>query len=121
MVLIQAMAGRSEGSETYPPNLTARAEVQSHGLADPPVSSSEEGGRGDEKEYGTPTGAAEGPVSRKLMKHHSGDKSVAGGGVIIGGLVTAIFAAVYCYIRVTRRNDGGRALSVIASQSNSKC
>ena len=44
---------------------------------------------------------------RRLGKHHSSsDKSVAGGGVIIGGLVTAIFAAVFCYIRVTRRKDG---------------
>ncbi|XP_060189909.1 uncharacterized protein LOC132618942 [Lycium barbarum] len=39
-------------------------------------------------------------------EHHHSDKSVAGGGVIIGGLVTAIFAAVYCYIRVTRKRDG---------------
>ncbi|CAJ1979006.1 unnamed protein product [Sphenostylis stenocarpa] len=48
---------------------------------------------------------AEAPQSRRLGKHHSSDKSVAGGGVIIGGLVTAIFAAVFCYIRVTRRRD----------------
>ncbi|KAK7257502.1 hypothetical protein RIF29_31525 [Crotalaria pallida] len=47
--------------------------------------------------------AAEAPQSRRLGKHHSTDKSVAGGGVIIGGLVTAIFAAVFCYIRVTRK------------------
>ncbi|KAF5764502.1 hypothetical protein HanXRQr2_Chr15g0692791 [Helianthus annuus] len=38
---------------------------------------------------------------------HSSDKSVAGGGVIIGGLVTVTFAAVYCYIRVTRKRDDG--------------
>ncbi|KAK1422903.1 hypothetical protein QVD17_18192 [Tagetes erecta] len=36
--------------------------------------------------------------------HHS---SVAGGGVIIGGLATVTFAAVYCYIRVTRRRNIG--------------
>ncbi|KAM3216417.1 hypothetical protein P3L10_025858 [Capsicum annuum] len=41
----------------------------------------------------------------KMRHHHSADKSVAGGGVIIGGLVTAIFAAVYCYIRVTRKKE----------------
>nr|KYP50322.1 hypothetical protein KK1_027897 [Cajanus cajan] len=46
---------------------------------------------------------AEAPQIRRLGKHHSTDKSVAGGGVIIGGLVTAIFAAVFCYIRVTRK------------------
>ncbi|KAL6287440.1 hypothetical protein ACE6H2_011830 [Prunus campanulata] len=51
---------------------------------------------------------AEAPTSRRLGpgKHHSSDKSVAGGGVIIGGLVTTIFAAVFCYIRVTRRRGG---------------
>ncbi|MED6183510.1 hypothetical protein PIB30_038439 [Stylosanthes scabra] len=51
---------------------------------------------------------AEAPVDniRRLGKHHSTtDKSVAGGGVILGGLVTATFAAVFCYIRVTRKRD----------------
>ncbi|KVH95960.1 hypothetical protein Ccrd_001961 [Cynara cardunculus var. scolymus] len=38
--------------------------------------------------------------------HHSSDRSVAGGGIIIGGLATVTFAAVYCYIRVTRRKEG---------------
>ncbi|XP_042010537.1 uncharacterized protein LOC121759103 [Salvia splendens] len=54
-----------------------------------------------------PPSEAEAPAeweSRKIGKHHhSSDGSVAGGGVIIGGLVTVAFAAVYCYIRVTRR------------------
>ncbi|CAJ2654938.1 unnamed protein product [Trifolium pratense] len=53
---------------------------------------------------------AEAPNIRKLGKHHSTDKSVAGGGVIIGGFVTAIFAAVFCYIRVTRKRDTGTDL-----------
>ncbi|RZB75231.1 hypothetical protein D0Y65_033913 [Glycine soja] len=61
-------------------------------------SSSEEEKNGEAK-------AAEAPQIRRIGKHHSSDKSVAGGGVIIGGLVTAIFAAVFCYIRVTRRRD----------------
>lgn len=52
--------------------------------------------------------SAESPEIRRLGKHHSSDKSVAGGGVIIGGLVTAIFAAVFCYIRVTRKRDATR-------------
>ncbi|KAH6827084.1 hypothetical protein C2S53_004690 [Perilla frutescens var. hirtella] len=76
-------------------------------IADPPsekeAPSSAERAAGDEERE---TAAAEAPAeweSRKIGKHHSSDKSVAGGGVIIGGLVTAIFAAVYCYIRVTRR------------------
>ncbi|XWS68537.1 hypothetical protein CRYUN_Cryun04dG0098700 [Craigia yunnanensis] len=48
---------------------------------------------------------AEAPEIRRLGKHHLSDKSMAGGGVIIGGLVTAIFAAVFAYIRVTRKRD----------------
>ncbi|KAF1859241.1 hypothetical protein Lal_00009825 [Lupinus albus] len=49
--------------------------------------------------------SAEGPNIRRFGKHHSTDKSVAGGGVIIGGLVTATFATVFCYIRVTRKRE----------------
>ncbi|KAF7823087.1 putative ribonuclease H-like domain-containing protein [Senna tora] len=58
---------------------------------------------------------AEAPEIRRLGKHHSStDKSVAGGGVILGGLVTAIFAAVFCYIRVT----GAREAGLISSSNN---
>ncbi|EOA32607.1 hypothetical protein CARUB_v10015901mg [Capsella rubella] len=36
--------------------------------------------------------------------HHSTvDKSVAGGGVILGGLATTFLVAVFCYIRATRK------------------
>ncbi|KAL0328068.1 UNVERIFIED_CONTAM: hypothetical protein Scaly_2239400 [Sesamum calycinum] len=49
---------------------------------------------------------AEAPDSMGTGKHRSLDRSVAGGGVIVGGLVTATLAAVYCYIRVTRRRHG---------------
>ncbi|CAI9261332.1 unnamed protein product [Lactuca saligna] len=45
-------------------------------------------------------------VHSEYHHHHSSDKSVAGGDVIIGGLVTAVFGTLYCYIRVTRRKDG---------------
>ncbi|OMO99898.1 hypothetical protein COLO4_13040 [Corchorus olitorius] len=54
-------------------------------------------------ESSSETKEAVAPEIRRLGKHHTSDKSVAGGGVIIGGLVTAIFAAVYAYIRVTRK------------------
>ncbi|KDP32228.1 hypothetical protein JCGZ_13835 [Jatropha curcas] len=67
------------------------SEKKSPSVADQPVASSHEWEE------------AEAPEIRRLGKHHSSDKSVAGGGVIIGGLVTAIFAAVFCYIRVTRK------------------
>ncbi|KAL9690532.1 hypothetical protein QQ045_010934 [Rhodiola kirilowii] len=46
---------------------------------------------------------AEAPASRRLGKHKGTDSSVAGGGVILGGLAMAVFAAVFCYIRVTRK------------------
>ncbi|KAK3226275.1 hypothetical protein Dsin_006137 [Dipteronia sinensis] len=36
--------------------------------------------------------------------HHSADKSVAGGGVILGGLATTFFVALFCYIRATGRH-----------------
>lgn len=41
-----------------------------------------------------------------LKKHHnrSLDKSVAGGGVILGGLATVFMVAVFCYVRATRRS-----------------
>ncbi|KAB1224216.1 hypothetical protein CJ030_MR2G013758 [Morella rubra] len=36
--------------------------------------------------------------------HHSIDKSIAGGGVILGGLATTFSVAVFCYIRATGRH-----------------
>ncbi|KHN41187.1 hypothetical protein D0Y65_016224 [Glycine soja] len=65
----------------------------------------EESPSSSEEKSGESNEAAEAPQIRRMGKHHSSDRSVAGGGVIIGGLVTAIFAAVFCYIRVTRRRD----------------
>lgn len=50
---------------------------------------------------------AEAPDIRRMGKHHSSD--MAGGGVIIGGLVTATFAVVFCYLRVTRKIDNDAA------------
>ncbi|KAG6697492.1 hypothetical protein I3842_09G202800 [Carya illinoinensis] len=41
---------------------------------------------------------------RKHSQHHSVDKSVAGGGVILGGLATTFLVAVFCYIRATGRH-----------------
>ncbi|KAK8624646.1 hypothetical protein V6N13_089535 [Hibiscus sabdariffa] len=48
---------------------------------------------------------AEAPEIRRLGKHRSSDMSVAGGGVIIGGIFfTAVFASIFAYIRVTRKS-----------------
>ncbi|PIN19632.1 hypothetical protein CDL12_07691 [Handroanthus impetiginosus] len=94
--------GIAAKSEAGPPRLRSRSRTllsePEKSIAAPPAGKDLE--QADDKERET---AAEAPESRKLGRHHSPDKSVAGGGVIIGGLVTAIFAAVYCYIRVTRR------------------
>ncbi|KAI3457256.1 hypothetical protein Pfo_013919 [Paulownia fortunei] len=101
--------GSAANSEPNPLSLRSRTLLQDpepeKSIADPPAEKepplSAEKADDDESET-----AAEAPTeweSRKMGRHHSADKSVAGGGVIIGGLVTAIFAAVYCYIRVTRR------------------
>ena len=48
----------------------------------------------------------QGILPRKLHHHdhHSVDKSVAGGGVILGGLATTFLVAVFCYIRATGRH-----------------
>lgn len=98
------MAEESEGSELKPfQNKVGKLGVVVR-VAAQPVSSPAESSEGEEDSK-----VAEAPVIRRLgkqKKHHSDHKSeVAGGGVIIGGLVTAIFAVVFCYIRVTRRKD----------------
>ncbi|KAK1437908.1 hypothetical protein QVD17_03708 [Tagetes erecta] len=54
----------------------------------------------------SPEGSENDEGGEQTEKHHRSSESVAGGGVIIGGLVTVTFAAVYCYIRVTRKRDG---------------
>lgn len=106
--MVQSMADRAELKIPKLMHLSLKAEKSF--IADSPAA-----GRG--ADHSVPlkegddrtdqTSVAEAPefVVRKISKHHSTDKSVAGGGVIIGGLVTAIFAAVYCYIRVTRRKS----------------
>ncbi|KAF8402997.1 hypothetical protein HHK36_011091 [Tetracentron sinense] len=47
---------------------------------------------------------AEAPEIRLPEKHHSTNKSIAGGGVILGGFATTFLVSVFCYIRATRRN-----------------
>lgn len=43
-------------------------------------------------------------------QHHSSvDKSVAGGGVILGGLAMTFLVAVFCYIRATGRHKSEAA------------
>lgn len=98
--MLQAVADKSEV------NPVGFNKSESSGVADQPASSVSESSY-----YHNDSETAEAPGIRRLGKHHQhhSDKSVAGGGVIIGGLVTAIFAAVFCYIRVTRKRSAAAA------------
>ncbi|OIT35482.1 hypothetical protein A4A49_54819 [Nicotiana attenuata] len=44
-------------------------------------------------------------ITHIIKKHHSFDKSMAGGDLILGGFATVLVASIFCYIRVTRRNQ----------------
>ncbi|CAI8616060.1 unnamed protein product [Vicia faba] len=113
ILLLQAMAHESEAEAPFPEiNINhsehkTQNEVQLHDhdiVEDHKVSGATSDSASDDngESYSK---VAEAPNIRRMGKHHSTDKSVAGGGVIIGGLVTAIFAAVFSYIRVTRKRD----------------
>ncbi|KAI3439807.1 uncharacterized protein J3R85_004199 [Psidium guajava] len=110
-----AMAGPSEASGARSPRVDARAAIRSRKLVSEAAAepASTVAGPSEDKKESPPAAAAEVPLGAEVAaagsatKHRSSDKSVAGGGVIIGGLVTAVFAAVFCYIRVTRKRDGG--------------
>lgn len=91
LVLEVAMASESERG-VQPHNKTYEADQPVSGFV------AKESSEGEGKSE-----AGEAPEIRRLGKHHSTDKSVAGGGLIIGGLATLTFAAIFCYIRVTRR------------------
>ncbi|KAI3465660.1 hypothetical protein Pfo_022323 [Paulownia fortunei] len=97
MALHATADGSAGNSGPDPPNLRPRTLLQSPGTEESIADSPAEKVHDHERE------TAEAPESRRMGKHRSSDGSVAGGGVIVGGLVTAIFAAVCCYIRVTRR------------------
>ncbi|CAI0406998.1 unnamed protein product [Linum tenue] len=44
------------------------------------------------------------PGIRRVVGHHR-DRSFIGGDVILGGFLMAIVAGIFCYIRVTRKNQ----------------
>ncbi|XP_062165871.1 uncharacterized protein LOC133872387 [Alnus glutinosa] len=56
-----------------------------------------------ESSNGENGGVQEQGILPRRQHHHSVDKSVAGGGVILGGLATTFLVAVFCYIRATGR------------------
>ncbi|KAJ7981358.1 putative Basic helix-loop-helix DNA-binding superfamily protein [Quillaja saponaria] len=107
ILFVQAISDNTEGLTPNPLELKTQTGADSHGgvtkIADQPVPSIAKTSDHENEE----SKPAEAPEIKRMGKHHSTDKSVAGGGVIIGGLITAIFAAVFCYIRVTRKRQEG--------------
>ncbi|KAI8567485.1 hypothetical protein RHMOL_Rhmol02G0125800 [Rhododendron molle] len=63
--------------------------------------------RNDSGDGGAPAG------TRLLTRLHPSDKSAAGGDVILGGFATALVAAIFCYICVTRRNQETKTVEYI--------
>lgn len=68
----------------------------------------DEGGDASSAEVSaTGEGAAPAGQEEEMEPNHhhrrSIDRSVAGGGVIVGGLATTFLVAIFCYIRATRR------------------
>lgn len=45
------------------------------------------------------------PAITHIKTHHSFNKSMAGGDLILGGFATALIASIFCYIRVTGRRN----------------
>lgn len=107
IIVVHALSLESEAPMPglSPLEVKIKSEVQ---LSDKIVDEAlgESRGSSSQKEGDSKAEEAEAPDIRRLAKHHSTDKSVAGGGVILGGLVTVTFAAVFCYIRVTRKTVG---------------
>ncbi|XP_010543892.1 PREDICTED: uncharacterized protein LOC104816660 [Tarenaya hassleriana] len=62
------------------------------------------GGHLPSQEGKAPAPAEEAEV-RRSHHHSTVDRSVAGGGVILGGLATTFLVAVFCYIRATRKHS----------------
>ncbi|MCL7027983.1 hypothetical protein MKW94_025903 [Papaver nudicaule] len=102
------MANGSESSESQVTKLGNHDKlmVSKSFKANPPSTNAESLNEKTEDEDEDEDEVAEAPEIRRMGKHHhSSSESIAGGTVILGGLVTTIFAAVFCYIRVTRRNN----------------
>ncbi|CAJ1949365.1 unnamed protein product [Sphenostylis stenocarpa] len=57
-----------------------------------------------EPQDGADLGSHHVEVHLSKQQHHSFDKSIAGAGVILGGLGTTFLVSVFCYIRATGRN-----------------
>lgn len=51
--------------------------------------------------------AAEGPAGDVARPRRHEDRSIAGAEVILAGFAAAVVAAIFCYIRVTRKKSSG--------------
>ncbi|PIN02256.1 hypothetical protein CDL12_25231 [Handroanthus impetiginosus] len=94
LILAEVPMGRKLGSHNFHNKITAPSPSPSRSEADHKLE--ENGGGAQEQEQ---------VIKIKHHHHRSIDKSVAGGGVILGGLVTLFLVALFCYIRATRRKD----------------
>ncbi|KAL5731057.1 hypothetical protein ACHQM5_003818 [Ranunculus cassubicifolius] len=98
------LATAREIKEANAPITLTRIQIDKDIIAESPNAS-----YGESAEIKTETSEpAEGPggeEERSKASHHHPTGEFAGGGVILGGLATAFFAAVFCYIRVTRKQD----------------
>lgn len=95
-VLVNSYGAPGLGPSEAPQTKEKRQSVEETGSSiqiDPTGPSNEENGSVQEQ----------GILLRK-QHHHSVDKSVAGGAVILGGLATTFLVAVFCYIRATGRH-----------------
>lgn len=97
LLVVTAIAVASARPFAFMAHTTA-IEFHRHGAAHAPAASLSANGM--ESRIG---GA---PKMAMHPRRHPFDKSIAGGEVILGGLATAILAAIFCYIRVTRQKDG---------------
>ncbi|KAL6992690.1 hypothetical protein U1Q18_010803 [Sarracenia purpurea var. burkii] len=96
VILAELSISMTETKGTEGLDLMARVAVFGHndGLIPSPAPSS----------GGDNSGIRNYPGNRRVTRHHISDKSRAGGEVILGGFASALFAAVFCYIRVTRKS-----------------
>ncbi|CAI0471188.1 unnamed protein product [Linum tenue] len=114
LILVEALVGLAMASEKNVQTLvqsnsvgapSTNRKLGNHGPSMAPSYDQE----GERSAHGIGSSSSSGgetsPVFDLEHRHHrSVDKSVAGGGVILGGLATMFLLAVFCYIRATGRD-----------------
>ncbi|XP_057457859.1 uncharacterized protein LOC130748643 [Lotus japonicus] len=89
-------------SPTPSPSIAPKSEEKGHSSSEGSITNYHQ--RASVEAGGEVLGS-KGQVHLLSHHHHSFDRSIAGGGVILGGLATTFFVAVFCYIRATRRHE----------------